>query len=105
MIRILLSSGSNGLNENQIQTILLKITKNSYFMSSKKVREFEILNTEYSFANIYKLKTYDQKRKLNECFVQYKAGRLEGKYESFLLCFVYLAILNQMICVLFFKKR
>lgn len=50
----------------EIKTILIQYTSNTWFKSSAKAKNIEILNIEYSFASVYHLQCYNQSRQIKE---------------------------------------
>ena len=56
------------MSTEEIQTALVEYTKSTWFKSSAKAKEIDILNVEYRWAHVYKLDCYNQKRKVEEKF-------------------------------------
>lgn len=48
--------------------------------SSVKIRELEILNIELSFAHIYELFVFNEKRDFIKKSKPYKEGRIDGEF-------------------------
>lgn len=57
---------NENLSVEEIQTALFLYTAGTWFKSSSKAKDIEILNVEYSWAHVYHIQCYNQMRQVKE---------------------------------------